>query len=94
MSCKEATSSICLANRHTLSSTCSDGPPKTCSRCDREAKLAKIKQEKDAEAKKTRDANERAHLEQMDALNTREAEIQREREDERLARERCGRTCD
>lgn len=38
---------------------------------------------------KKRDAEQRAHLERMDALDTRLAEIQRVREDERLARERA-----
>lgn len=88
MRCQENISSLCQ-NGHTLSSACSDGPPKNCRRCEREIRLAKEKQKRDEEAKQKRDEEQQAHLKRIDALDAQLAEIQRTREDERLAQERA-----
>ena len=88
MRCEVKVPSTC-PNGHPRSSRCSDGPPKNCAKCDREAKLAKQKQEREAAAKQRREAEQQEHLARMDALNARWAEVQQQREDERLAVERA-----
>lgn len=88
MRCEVKIPSTC-PNGHPRSSRCSDGPPKNCAKCDREVKLAKQKQEREAAAKARREAEQQEHLASMDALNARWAEVQQQREDERLAMERA-----
>ncbi|KAJ3507971.1 hypothetical protein NLJ89_g6009 [Agrocybe chaxingu] len=67
----------------------SNGPPRTCHKCERAKKLAKEQKEREAAAQERRDAEQKAHLEQMDALNAAiEQEIRRQ-QDERLRSERA-----
>ncbi|KAF8806261.1 P-loop containing nucleoside triphosphate hydrolase protein [Phlegmacium glaucopus] len=87
MTCTENFSSTCDAG-HPRAWKCSDGPPKSCAKCEREAKLAKERQEQDLDAQKRRDAEQRAHLARLDALNAEITKEQQAREDERLGQER------
>ena len=88
MGCKESISSTCDAG-HKQSWKCGDGRPKSCQKCEREAKLAKERQEREIEAQKRREIEQRAHLARMDALNAEIAKEHRAREDARLDQERA-----
>ena len=87
MPCTERISSLCDAG-HKQSWKCSDGPPKTCPKCERDAKLAKQRQEREIEAQKRREIEQREHLARMDAINAQIDKENQAREDERLKRER------
>jgi hypothetical protein len=87
MPCTEHNSLTCDAG-HKQSWKCSDGRPKTCSRCEREAKLAKEKQKQEIEAQKRREIEEREHLTRLDAINARIAKELQAREEARLKQER------
>ena len=87
MPCTERISSTCDAG-HKQSWKCSDGRPKTCSKCERDARLAKQRQEQEIEAQKRREIEQREHLARLDAID---AQIEKERqalEDARLKQER------
>jgi hypothetical protein len=74
MPCSERLSSTCDAG-HKRSWKCSDGPPKICSECKREARLAKEKQEQELEEQKRREIEEREYLARLYAVNTQTALI-------------------
>jgi hypothetical protein len=87
MPCTERISSICDAG-HKQSWKCSDGRPKTCPKCERDAKLAKRRQEQEIEAQKRREIEQQKHLARLDDID---AQIDKERqalEDARLKQER------
>lgn len=88
MNCEEILLSLCPKG-HSRSLTCSDGPPTTCSKCEREAKLLKAKQEQEFLRKRRREAEQQAHLYRMDALDTKLAEIKRAEEDLYLKEDRA-----
>lgn len=88
MHCEEILLSFCPKG-HSRSSTCSDGPPTTCSKCEREAKQLKAKQEQDFLRKQRREAEQQAHLDRMDVLDAKLAEIKRAEEDLRLKEDRA-----
>ncbi|CAA7267397.1 unnamed protein product [Cyclocybe aegerita] len=67
----------------------SNGPPLTCHKCERSKKLAKEQQEREAAAQERRDAEQKAHLEQMDSLNAAIEQENRRQQDERLRSERA-----
>ena len=87
MPCAERISSTCDAG-HKQSWKCSDGPPKTCPKCEREDKLAKQRQEQEIEAQKRREIEQREHLARLDAINSEIEKEKQAREDERLKKER------
>jgi len=87
MPCAERISSICDAG-HKQSWMCSDGRPKTCPKCEREAKLAKRRQEQEVEAQKRREIEQREHLAHLDAINAQIDKENQAREDARLKQER------
>ena len=87
MPCTEHNSSACDAG-HKQSWTCSDGRPKNCPKCEREAKLAKKRQEQEIEAQKRRETEEREHLAKLDDINARIDKEIRAREEARLKQER------
>ena len=87
MPCTEHISSSCDAG-HKQSWKCSDGRPKICPKCEREAKLAKEKLKQEIEAEKRREIEEREHLAEMDAINARIAQEIQAREEARLKQER------
>ena len=87
MPCTERISSICDAG-HKQTWKCSDGRPKTCPKCEREAKLAKERQKQEIEAQKRREIEEREHLARLDAINAQIAKELQAREDARLKQER------
>ena len=87
MPCTEYISSACDAG-HEQSWKCSDGRPKTCPKCEREAKLAKQRREREIEAQKRREAEEREHLTQLDSINAQIAKELQAREEARLKQER------
>ena len=66
MPCTERISSICDAG-HTQSWKCIDGRPKICAKCEREAKLAKEKQEQEIEAQKMREIEQQEQQAYLDA---------------------------
>jgi len=88
MRCEEIVSSLCPKG-HPRSSTCNDGPPTTCSKCERGAKRLKTKQDQEFLRKQRREAEEHAHLDRMDALDAKLAEIKRAEEDLRLKEDRA-----
>ncbi|KIM44994.1 hypothetical protein M413DRAFT_25383 [Hebeloma cylindrosporum] len=88
MRCEEIVTSSCIQG-HPRSSTCSDGPPTTCYKCNREARLLKAKQDQDILRKQRREAEQQAHLDRMDALDAKLAEIKRAEEDLRLGEGRA-----
>ena len=87
MQCEERISSTCDAG-HKQSWKCSKGRPASCPKCEREAKLAKKRQEEDIEAQKRREVEQRAHLARIDALNAQIDKEHQTREDVRLEQER------
>ena len=87
MPCTERVSSTCDAG-HKQSWKCNDGRPKICSKCEREAKLAKERQEQEVEAQKRRETEQREHLARLDAINAKIDKEHQEREDARLKQER------
>jgi len=87
MPCAEYLSSTCDTG-HLQSWKCSDGPPKSCAKCEREVRLAKERQKQDLDAQKRREAEQRAHLARLDALNAEIAKEHQTREDTRLEQER------
>ena len=87
MPCMERISSTCDAG-HKQSWKCSDGRPKSCPKCEREAKLAKERQEQEMAAQKRRETEQRVHLARIDALNAQIAKEHQAREDARLEQER------
>ena len=87
MPCTEHISSSCDAG-HKQSWKCSDGRPKICPKCEREAKLAKEKQKQEIETQKRREIEEREHLAKLDAINARIAKELQAREEARLKQER------
>ena len=87
MPCAERNSSICDAG-HKQSWKCSDGRPKTCPKCEREVKLAKLRQEQEVEAQKRREIDQREHLTRLDAINAQIDKEHQAREDARLKQER------
>ena len=86
MPCAEHISSTCDAG-HKQSWKCSEGPPKSCPKCERDAKLAKRRQEEEIEAQKMREIEQREHLARLDALNTSIAKEHQVLEDARLKQE-------
>ena len=74
MPCMERISSICDAG-HTQSWKCIDGRPKICSKCEREAKLEKERQEQEIEAQKRREIEEQEQLAYLDAVKAQIASI-------------------
>lgn len=87
MPCTEYLSSICDAG-HKQSWKCSDKRSKSCTTCEREAKLAREKQKRDLDAQQKRDEEQRAHLARMDDLDAQIAQEHQAREDARLTQER------
>ena len=87
MPCTEHISSACIAG-HEQSWTCSNRRPKICSKCEREAKLAKERQKQEIETQKRREIEEREHLAKLDAINARIAKELQVREEARLKQER------
>ena len=87
MPCAERISSTCDAG-HKQSWKCSDGRPKNCSKCERDAKLAKERQEQEIEAQKRREVEQREHLARLDAINAQIDKEHQAREDARLKKER------
>lgn len=69
------------SNGHPRSAKCSDPLPASCRRCDREAKVAKEKFEREAEQKRRQEAEQQRHLERMDALDAQIAAIRQAKED-------------
>lgn len=78
MPCTERISSICDAG-HTQSWKCIDRPPKICSKCEREAKLAKERQEQEIEAQKKREIEQQEQQAYLDAVNAQIADIKQAR---------------
>jgi hypothetical protein len=78
MPCTERISSACEAG-HRQSWNCIDGRPKFCSKCEREAKLAKERQEQEIEAQKRREIEQREQLGYLDAINAQIAHIKHTR---------------
>ena len=66
--CMELQSSECT-NRHPQIWPCSAGSPKTCRKCKHIAKLARKKQQKSLADKLRRNAEQKAHLERIDAID-------------------------
>ena len=87
MRCTEYFSSTCNAG-HKQSWKCGDGRLKSCTKCEREAKLAKERQEQEIDAQKKRESQQQAHLAQMDVLNAQINKERQAREDARLEQER------
>ena len=87
MPCTEHISSTCDAG-HKQSWKCSDKRPKSCSKCEREAKLAKEKQKREIEEHKRQEIEEREHLARMDDINARIAKELQAREQARLEQQR------
>ena len=87
MPCSERISSTCDAG-HKQSWKCSDGRPKTCPKCARDAKLAKQRQEREIEAQKRREIEQREHLARLDAITAQIDKENQAREDARLKQER------
>jgi hypothetical protein len=87
MPCTERNSSFCDAG-HKQSWKCSDGRPKTCPKCEREAKLAKERQEREIEAQRRRDIEQREHLARLDVINAQIDKEHQAQEDARLKQER------
>ena len=78
MPCMERISSTCDAG-HTQSWKCSNGRPKFCSECNREAKLAKERQEQEIEAQKRREIEQQEQQAYLDAINAQIANIKHTR---------------
>lgn len=72
---------------HTLHWACHKGSPATCTKCERDKKLAKQKQQEELDAQLRRDAEQKAHLAKMDALNAQIEDEKRKAEDARLSQE-------
>ena len=87
MPCSERISSTCDAG-HKQSWICGDGRPKTCPKCEREAKLAKQRQEQEVEAQKRREIEQREHLARLDAINAQIEKENQAQQDARLKKER------
>ena len=87
MPCTERVSSTCDAG-HKQSWKCNDGRPKICPKCEREAKLAKERQEREIEAQKRREIEQREHLARLDAIDAKINKEHQAREDARLKQER------
>ena len=83
----EMQSSECI-NHHPQIWPCNVGPPKTCHKCERLAKLAKEKQQRDLEDKLRRDAEQKAHLERIDSIDKEIEQVRISQEKARLAVER------
>jgi len=83
MPCDKITNQKCL-NGHAQQWKCSKGPPNSCGKCDRERELAERKQQEQFALQAKRDAEEQAHVRQIAEL---EAQVVREREKARAARE-------
>lgn len=69
------------SNGHPRSAKCSNPVPASCRRCDREAKVAKEKLEREAEQKRRQEAEQQRHLERMDALDAQIAAARQAKED-------------
>ena len=87
MPCTELFSSTCDGG-HKQSWKCSDGRPKTCPKCEREAKLAKERQKQEIEAQKRREIEDQEHLARLDAIDAQMTKELRARQDARLKQER------
>ena len=87
MPCTEHISSTCDAG-HKQSWKCSDGRPKNCPKCERDAMLAKRRQEEEMEAQKRREIEQREHLARLDAIDAQISKEHQAREDARLKKER------
>jgi len=61
MRCEEIVSSLCPKG-HPRSYTCSDEPPTTCSKCEREANLLNTKQDQEFLRKQRREARQGTHV--------------------------------
>lgn len=74
---------------HLQTWACGKGCPAVCDKCERAKKLAKKKQQDELEAQLRRDAEQKAHLEKMDALNAQIDQERRSQENARLVQERA-----
>ena len=87
MLCQQVMTSNC-ANGHAKTWKCHETQPLTCRTCERDAKRAAEKIQKDFELQKKRDAEQQAHDEKMAKIRERlDAQIQAQR-DLQLAKER------
>ena len=87
MLCEEILTSNCT-NGHNLTWKCHETKPLTCRLCERDAKRAAEKAQKDFELQKKRDAEQQAHDEKMAKIREKlDAQIQAQR-DLQLAKER------
>ncbi|KAF8159698.1 P-loop containing nucleoside triphosphate hydrolase protein [Crassisporium funariophilum] len=88
MTCPEMMSSTCSGG-HSQSWSCGEGPLQTCTKCERDLKLAKAQQQYDLAAKQRRDAEQQAHLKRLDQLNAQIGQQLSLQEDARLAHDRA-----
>lgn len=87
MPCEQVVASNC-PNGHALTWKCHQRQPLTCRICERDAKRASEKQQKDSELQKKRDAEQQAHDEKMAKIREKlDEQIQAQR-DLQLAKER------
>ncbi len=87
MKCEAVMRSRC-PNSHSQEFVCGDGLPTSCTKCERERKLAEKKQKEELAETQRREAEQRAHLKRMDELDAEIAATLRKKEEARLARER------
>ena len=76
-------------NDHPQTWPCGKGPPIICHKCERASKLAKQQQQEELVAQERRDAEQKAHLDRMDALNAQIEQAKSRQVDARLAEERA-----
>lgn len=82
MKCEEILYIQCPKGSHRQQYRCHQGPPQSCFKCDREAKMAAKRQKEDFERQERQDREQHRHIEQMTELDN---EIAREREKTRAA---------
>ncbi|KAH7908721.1 P-loop containing nucleoside triphosphate hydrolase protein [Hygrophoropsis aurantiaca] len=89
MPCGHILYSKCLGNIHDLTWQCHQGPPATCSKCDREAARAAKEQAKAFKLQQQRDADRLAHERRMADIEAQYAQENESAADARLAKQRA-----
>ncbi|KAK0188464.1 P-loop containing nucleoside triphosphate hydrolase protein [Armillaria mellea] len=84
MACHEIIPLRCTPKGHEQSYKCSESPPLVCKKCERDAKAAEARRQKDFERQKKRDEEEAEHLRRIKEIEEQLAEQQQLLQDTRI----------
>ncbi|KAH8103940.1 P-loop containing nucleoside triphosphate hydrolase protein [Cristinia sonorae] len=88
MKCEVVVQARCF-NGHSQPYKCGDGPALTCAKCEREARLARERQEEELRETQRRETEQREHLRRIDEIDKQITAARQQQEDKRSAKDRA-----